>query len=116
MLTGLVNKQVGRAITKNAGKIERSRSFADGIARALKNFRLKVTGSLGFDYAQVTRGGVPFSEVDPATCESGKVKGLYIVGEMLDVDGDCGGYNLQWAYSSASAACEDIIGRAYENK
>ena len=66
-------------------------------------------GTLGFDGAQVTRGGVKFSEVNESTMESKLVDGLYVVGETLDVDGDCGGFNLQWAYSSAMAASEDLL-------
>ena len=61
---------------------------------------LTVTGSLGFDYAQVTKGGIPLGEVT-GNLESRFAKGLYFTGEILDVDGQCGGFNLQWAYSSA---------------
>lgn len=70
------------------------------IARRVKEFTLSVTGSLGFDYAQVTKGGIPLSETDE-NFQSKLAKGLYFAGEILDVDGECGGYNLQWAYSSA---------------
>ncbi|MBQ8291143.1 MAG: aminoacetone oxidase family FAD-binding enzyme [Clostridia bacterium] len=94
LLCGIVNNQVGRAIMKRAG---------GDIARAsalVKAFPLPVTGSLGFDYAQVTKGGIPLDEVDE-NLQSKKVKGLYFAGEILDVDGQCGGFNLQWAYASA---------------
>ncbi len=115
LLTGIVNKQIGKAILSSVKDFRKTEDFAAAIARGIKNFNLKVVGSLGFDYAQVTRGGVPFSEVDKDVLESKKAKGLYIVGEMLDVDGDCGGYNLQWAFSSAAAAADDVI-KLYENK
>ncbi|MBQ2701377.1 MAG: NAD(P)/FAD-dependent oxidoreductase, partial [Clostridia bacterium] len=68
----------------------------------VKNFPLTVKGRLGFDYAQVTKGGVLLSEVDK-NLQSKKIKGLYFAGEILDADGECGGFNLQWAYSSARA-------------
>mgnify|MGYP000900105443 CR=1 FL=1 len=60
------------------------------------------------DSAQVTAGGIVTAEFDPATMESKLVRGLYACGEVLDVDGDCGGYNLQWAWSSATAAARHI--------
>jgi predicted Rossmann fold flavoprotein len=65
---------------------------------------LQVTGVRGFEYCQVSAGGVPVTEVDPATMQSRKVPGLYLVGETLDVVGPCGGYNLQFAFSSGAVA------------
>ena len=56
------------------------------------------------DAAQVTAGGILTRDFDPVTLESRLVPGLYACGEVLDVDGDCGGYNLQWAWSSGYAA------------
>lgn len=113
-LTGVLNKLIGKAVVKACGQISTNDMGAAAIAHALKNFSLDVIGTLGFDYAQVTKGGIPFSEVDRETMQSKRAKGVYIVGEMLDVDGDCGGYNLQWAYSSASVACDGVL--AYENR
>ena len=75
------------------GNIEKAASL-------IKAFPLTATGSLGFDYAQVTKGGIPLKEVTE-NLESRFAKGLYFAGEMLDIDGQCGGFNLQWAYSSA---------------
>ena len=74
------------------------------VARACKGFQLTVRGTEGFDSAQVTAGGVRCSEFDPTTMESRLVPGLYACGEVLDVDGDCGGFNLQWAWSSGHLA------------
>ena len=113
-LTGVVNKQIGRAIIRDCEGISLNEDGAKKIARAIKNFSLNVVGTLGFDYAQVTKGGIPFNEVVATTMESKKSKDVYVVGEMLDVDGDCGGYNLQWAYSSASIACDGVL--RYENR
>ena len=111
LLLGCVHGSVGRAVTALTGKIDSPYAYADAIAANLKNFTLKINGTLGFDSAQVTRGGVRLGEINETTMESKLVKGLYMVGEILDVDGDCGGFNLQWAYSSARAAAEDILSR-----
>ena len=94
LLFGIVNNQIGRAVMRRAG------GDLYKAARLVKDFPLAVTGSLGFDYAQVTKGGIPLSETDE-NLESKFAKGLYLTGEVLDVDGQCGGFNLQWAYSSA---------------
>ena len=108
MFTGIINKQIGRAIVKSVNTEDLSDKSIKRAVAALKDFRLEVLGTLGFDYAQVTRGGIRFSEIDERTFESKLQSGLYIVGEMLDVDGDCGGYNLQWAFSSAMCCAEAI--------
>ena len=71
---------------------------------------LQVTGVRGFEYCQVSAGGVPVTEVDPATMQSLKIPGLYLVGETLDVVGPCGGYNLQFAFSSGAVAGMAITG------
>ncbi len=109
LLIGFVHGSVGRAVTALTKKIDSPYAYADALAKNLKKFTLKVTGTLGFDSAQVTRGGVRLSEINETTMESKLVNGLYMTGEILDVDGDCGGFNLQWAYSSARAAAEDIL-------
>ena len=108
-LIGIINKQIGNALIKTLGELKKDRKSAYKIASAIKNFKLEVKGTLGFDNAQVTKGGIPFYEIDEKTMQSKKCKGAYIVGEMLDVDGDCGGYNLQWAYSSASVAVDGVL-------
>lgn len=66
----------------------------------LTEFKVEISGYKGFDFAQVTSGGVDISELYPKTMESKLVSGLYFAGEIVDVDGLCGGYNLQWAWSS----------------
>ena len=67
---------------------------------ALTGLPLAVTGSRGYNYAEVTAGGVPLEEVDPRTLESRKTPGLHLAGEILDVDGRIGGFNFQWAWST----------------
>ncbi|MBE5914833.1 MAG: aminoacetone oxidase family FAD-binding enzyme [Pseudobutyrivibrio ruminis] len=81
----------------------------DNLVYFFKNFSIPVDGTKGFDSAQVTAGGVDLSEIDTSSMESLKCKGLYFTGEVLDVDGICGGYNLNWAYTSADIASKSII-------
>ena len=73
----------------------------------LKAFPLAVTGTLGFDYAQATRGGIPLAEVTDGFMSAYR-PGLYFAGEILNVDGECGGYNLHWAWASAHAVAEAL--------
>ena len=61
------------------------------------------------DICQVMRGGFAVSEVEPSTMEVRSIKGLHIVGEALDVDGPCGGFNLHWAWASAALCCREIV-------
>lgn len=103
LLCCVLNNQIGRSVLKRCSSFT-----AEEIAKKIKNFTLEYKGTLGFDYAQVTRGGVPLKEVS-SSLESLKCKGLYMCGEMLNVDGECGGYNIQWAFSSAYAACKNIL-------
>lgn len=70
----------------------------------LKEWKFDVTGHNSWQQAQSTAGGIKLTQVNPKTLESLKVKGLYFAGEILDVDGDCGGFNLQWAWSSGYTA------------
>ena len=74
------------------------------LLECLKDFAVPLSGSRPVEEAVVTSGGVAVSEVDPKTMESKKVKGLYIAGELLDVDGYTGGFNLQIAWSTGYAA------------
>lgn len=78
------------------------------IANAVAAHRFTVSGLAGFKEAMVTAGGVALDEVDLKTMESKKYPGLFFIGEVLDIDGDTGGYNLQFAYSSAMAAADKI--------
>ena len=74
------------------------------LLESLKDFTVSLSGTRPVEEAVVTSGGVAVSEVDPKTMESKQVKGLFIAGELLDVDGICGGYNLQFAWSSGAIA------------
>ncbi len=74
------------------------------LCRICKHFRTYIDKTNPFEQAQICAGGVDTSEIDPDTMESKLVKGLYFAGEILDVDGICGGYNLQWAWTSGYLA------------
>lgn len=102
LLCGIVNNQVGRAVMKCVALED-----LQSAARLVKAFPIRPTGTLGFDYAQVTKGGVPLEEVDE-NLQSKLCEGLYFAGEILDIDGQCGGFNLQWAYASACAVAAAI--------
>ena len=110
LLTGILHNRLGRVLTKAAGVrgsglvAELTDGELEAVCRAVKAFSVPLTEPLGMDSAQVTAGGILTREFDPGTMESKRVPGLYACGEVLDIDGDCGGYNLQWAWSSGRAA------------
>ena len=102
---GLVNRKVLDLILRKRGlQAEKKASKVPGevlagIMEDMRGFKVRVTGTGDFRQAQVTSGGIPLSEVD-GDLQSVKCRGLYLAGELLDVDGICGGYNLQWAMTS----------------
>ena len=108
-LLGMFHKNVAANLLKMAG-IGAGRvgdvpaAQLKKLARLMKHWRHAVTGVQGFQNAQVTIGGVPLGEVDGSTLASRVCPGLYLAGEVLDVDGPCGGYNLQWAWASGAVA------------
>ena len=81
------------------------------LSHALVEWPLPVTGSRGYNYAEATAGGVALDEINSGTMASRRCPGLYLVGEMLDVDGRIGGFNFQWAWSSARAAARALASR-----
>ena len=85
----------------------------------MKAWRFTITGTKGFQDAQITAGGVPLREVDGWTMRSRKVENLYLAGEMLNVHGDCGGYNLHFAWATgltAGSAAAEAIRRKGEKR
>lgn len=110
LFTGILHNRLGKVLIKNADLTENqpcsALSDADiqNAAWTAKHFEAGLTEPLGMDAAQVTAGGILTEEFDPCTMESRLVPGLYACGEVLDIDGDCGGYNLQWAWSSGRLA------------
>ena len=97
-----VLKRAGIAMAEPLGSVGDAR--IDDLCKLVKAFPLNVTGVKGFDNAQVTVGGVLVSEFRADTLESRIAPGVFAAGEVLDIDGDCGGYNLQWAWSSGHLA------------
>ena len=112
ILTGAMQSRLGQMLCRYAGISGGARcgeitaEQLRALARAMRGMRLPVTGVSGFETAQVTAGGLRTAEFDPETMQSRLVPGLYACGELLDVDGDCGGYNLQWAWASGLLAGE----------
>ena len=114
---GWLNKRIGQTLLKSAG-LELSRESSSlnpadlkKVCGLLHRWRFPVAGHNGWKNAQVTAGGVKTSGVDAATMESKAAKGLYFAGEVMDVDGDSGGYNLQWAWSWGAVAGLSAAGR-----
>jgi predicted Rossmann fold flavoprotein len=110
LFTGVLHNRVGRMIVKYAG-IDGAKPMSAvtdaeicSAARSAADFVLPVRGTEGFDQAQVTAGGMDVSQFDPRSLESRLVPHLYACGEVLDVDGRCGGFNLQWAWASGILA------------
>lgn len=115
LLTGLLHKRVGQTVLRVAGVLPLTREVGTlteeelaRVVKTIKNWKLPVTGTQGFGGAQVTAGGIAATEVDPATFAVKRLPGVYAAGEVLDVDGDCGGFNLQFAWSSAYVAAQSI--------
>ena len=110
LLTGILHNRLGRVLTKAAGikgkqqASQLSEQEAQQLCVVVKSLEILLTEPLGMDNAQVTAGGVLTEQFHPETMESRLVPGLYACGEVLDIDGDCGGYNLQWAWSSGRCA------------
>lgn len=97
-LNGLLNSKLSCAILK------RKEQLGINIVECIKYFKANVVKTKSFDNAQVTCGGVDVSEICPDTMESLLIKDLYFAGEIIDIDGECGGYNLQFAWSSGTIA------------
>lgn len=115
LLVGLINDNLIEEVLNQAGisydinVCELSKEEIYKLAHTLKNLEFSVSGYKDEDSGQITCGGVDTDEINPSTMESKKIKNLYIIGEIMDVDGDCGGYNLQWAFSSAYSCAMSII-------
>ena len=115
LFNGFINKKLGRELLRISGITPFSKNIDEitdkeikSLASLVKALKFEITDTNGFDNAQVTAGGIKCSEFYPHSMESRLVPGLYAAGEVLNIDGDCGGFNLQWAYSSAAAAVNSI--------
>ena len=109
LLNGLFHKKLNQQLLKLLGIKERTpyselpEDLSDRLCALVKDFRADISGYMGYDRAQVTSGGVALNEVTEFL-ESKLCPGLFLAGEVLDVDGVCGGYNLQWAFASGIIA------------
>lgn len=115
LFTGIFQKRLGQAILKQSGINDFSRkcnSFKESeisaVVNTVKDMRFKVEGNCGFEKAQASLGGVFGREIDEKTMESRRVKGLFICGEAIDICGECGGYNLHFAFASGITAGENL--------
>lgn len=114
-LIGLLNKKLVKVLLNETGinatissnKISEKEKKA--LVEKIKVFYTKAWDTNGFENAQVTAGGISTSQINEKTMESNLVSGMYFIGEIMDIDGICGGYNLQWCWSSAFAATKDIL-------
>jgi predicted Rossmann fold flavoprotein len=114
VLAEMLPSAVGTALTARLG-IDRAtvlarlrRDARRALAHALSAWPLEITGSRGYNYAEATAGGIPLDEIDSSTMASRQCAGLYLTGEVLDVDGRIGGFNFQWAWATARVAAEAI--------
>ncbi len=114
---GMLNKRVSQALLKHIGieplsRLAKTLSAKEIklIASVIKGLKLKIEGTASWNNAQVTKGGADVFQFEPDTMQSKLVRGLYACGEVLDIDGDCGGYNLQWAWSSGYIAGSSAAG------
>ena len=109
-LTGMLHNRLGRVVLTSCGysldlpSSALSEKDIRTITHRIKFFPLSVTGVMGLEQAQVTAGGIATADFRADTLESRLCPGLFVTGELLDIDGDCGGYNLQWAWSSGRLA------------
>lgn len=115
LLTGMFSKMLSLALLKESGILpsspisELDKNSLKRLAETITDFRFGVLPHNDFSKAQATAGGVLGKEIDMSTMESKLLRGLYIVGEATDCDGDCGGANLQYAFASAYIAAKDIL-------
>ena len=102
LLIGMINNKLAAFIDKKSnGRLEAMIKF-------MKKMPMEIIDTNSWDNAQVSAGGVSTKEIDGETMESKIVKGMYIIGELMDIDGTCGGYNLQWAWSTGYIAGRSV--------
>ncbi len=110
LFTGMLHNRLGRILVKAASLSPSAPLSALSVPQLMQaaaiceDFTLPVSGVEGFEAAQVTAGGLQTAQFDPLSLESRLVPGLFACGELLDIDGPCGGYNLQWAWASGALA------------
>jgi predicted Rossmann fold flavoprotein len=117
MLKRIINEKIVRVILDelkinyDINYVSLDKNKKESLIEYLTCFTLNVTGTKSFDNSQVTAGGIPLSEININTFESKIVNNLFLLGELLDVDGDCGGYNISFAILSSLISSEYIRGK-----
>ena len=101
-LCSLLLERAGISLKKQGG--DWTDEDCERLAAQIKGLHFTISRCRGYEQAQICTGGVPLTELDHTTMESRRVPGLYLTGELIDVDGACGGYNLQWAWTSGYLA------------
>lgn len=110
ILCGFLNRKLGNALLREMGvkKGKKAKAcdeiYIEGMTSFLKAYKLQIIGFNSFSEAQVCQGGAATDEIDSATMECKRIPGLYLAGEVVDIDGTCGGYNLQFAWSTGAVA------------
>lgn len=116
LLEGMLPDKFSRVLIRGSGLSlsaraeEISGDALERLAGQVKHFSMDILGVSGFEQAQTTAGGISLEEINPYTMEVAKVPGIYLTGELLDVDGICGGYNLQWAWTTGYLAGSGAAG------
>ncbi|KXO16951.1 flavoprotein family protein [Clostridiales bacterium KA00134] len=109
ILEAFIDKKFIKLVKETLKKMHfSSKQFNDKIIETLCKYTFDVVGLNSFGQSQITCGGIATEDIDKSNMQSKLVKGLYVIGEVLDVDGDCGGYNIQWAFSSAALAAKSL--------
>jgi len=112
---GLLNNKLGYVLLKETGieptlmceKLNKKQ--VTDLVNQIKEWNIPISDTNSFEQAQVCCGGVDTREIDPTTMGSKIVEGLYLTGELMDVDGTCGGYNLQWAWTTGAVAGMHLV-------
>ncbi|MCM8774779.1 MAG: NAD(P)/FAD-dependent oxidoreductase [Candidatus Omnitrophica bacterium] len=107
-------KEIGIPTGRQLGELRKNETAR--LVKALFAYPLPISGTLGYEKAEVTAGGVSLEEVHTATLESKKQTGLFFAGEILDADGRIGGFNFQWAWSSAVVAAQGVMKQAHVHR
>ena len=110
-VSAAILERIGLDATGHVGSL--ARGDRRRLIHAISEWPAMITDSRGYNYAEATAGGVSLDEIDPATMASRRCRGLYLVGEMLDVDGRIGGFNFQWAWASARVAGRALAARQF---
>ena len=110
LLLGLININLGKYLIKQSDfNVKNKKEILKKVASLIKNLKFDILNKMSYENAQITKGGINLYNINPDTFESSLKKDIYIIGEVLNVDGDCGGYNLHFAFNSGITAGKSIL-------